>query len=200
MGTWTLYGFIDQLLDSNPLYSIFNGSYALAIVTAVALFIGVLVAFARSEENVAYSLVVVMLCMVWGAAGLSNHDSGWGTPTVMFVLTAGLLVCACIVANGPFVTGLVKCVQITTTLLVASVAATCASEGMGNLYGYTDPTGLSWRSITDYMWGSDLLLMVIVAGLCIAAILLYHWRKNSVRPSTRRNDQTGSGTGVHVEF
>ncbi len=176
------------IMDLNPLYAVFHGTYTMAATTAAALFVVMVVSLWR--HNLRQGLLFFSLMACYAAAAV---DLSIGNNIIGFALIMGALAVLMFVAVG--ITGWksrartdLKLLQVMAPATLGSLSATFATSLSVELYPIDSPERLTWTQLDSYTWG---LSFVTIVGFITCALVCatYDMASATARDTTVNDDE-----------
>lgn len=182
----TFEQWLGELAGQNPMYDIFYGAHSLAFTTAVVLFTGALVAFARKQMAMGFGLMISTAITVVTGIELASSEStsyislGLGVIAWLATLFMTVKSAAQHTTGGAAMT----VSKVLSYLTLMSLTATCLNGMLLDVY-YSD------ELITADNWFWALNLVLIIATV---ASWLVTWQTAVNRLNRERMAMVVSGT------
>jgi hypothetical protein len=198
---------MSALLNSNPLYPLFQGLYNVALTTTALLFLAAIVAFARRNPRTGFGLLAgtaVAGFGTWDLTGPHQHRT-WVTSIASLLALMALITLVFVVAWMQRYSVSRKAVTINALLLMAAVAVAMGSESVA-YRGYGSEK--DWFRVADSAWFAILVLAcsLVLVSLAYAVINRNNstfYRKLTAKATDRRRYQpissdNGNGFAAYV--
>lgn len=149
------------ILDHNPLYAVFHGTYSMAITLAVVLGLVGLVNLWQHKLRAGLLFFALTASCVVAAVDLGTGTNIIVLPAAMAAQAMLMLVIAGIVIWKSKASTDQKLLQAAVPATLASLSATFASSLSVEAYAIGSPDRLLWAQLDSYLWGSNLVMILL---------------------------------------